>query len=268
MAGVDYRCISFVQHGPKAILTFARPDVLNALNRQLIDEALDAFDRLAADTRVLVLRGAGEKAFAAGADIAEMRERTLWTDLDFGPRRELARRIESAPFPTVAAINGFALGGGFELALACHLRIASDTAKVGLPETRLGIIPGNGGTARLARLVGRARALQLILLGEQVDAAQAERLGLVNWVVPAQEFDQRVDALADRLAQLPPVATRAVIDCVTRGEDMTVDQAIENEHRWFQICLASPDKQEGVAAFLEKRRPKFAGAQAIPNPGR
>ena len=259
MASAGYRCISFAQDGSKATLVFDRPDVLNALNCQLIDEALDAVGRLSPDTRVLVLRGAGDKAFAAGADIAEMQQRTMWTDIDFGPRRELARRLESAPFPTVAAINGFALGGGFELALACHLRIASDNAKVGLPETRLGIIPGNGGTARLPRLVGQARALQFVLLGEQVDAAQAERLGLVNWVVPAREFDQRVEALADQLAQLSPVATRAVIDCVTRGEGMTLDQAIENEHRWFQICLASPDKQEGVAAFLEKRRPKFAG---------
>lgn len=259
MASAAYRCIAFAQEGSKATLILNRPEVLNALNRQLIDEALDAVGRLSADTRVLVLRGAGDKAFAAGADIGEMQRRTIWTDLDFGPRRELARRLESAPFPTVAAINGFALGGGFELALACHLRIASDVSKVGLPEIRLGIIPGNGGTARFTRLVGQARALQFILLGEQVDAMQAERLGLINWVVPAQEFDQRVDALAERLAQLPPVAARAVIDCVTRGADMSVAQAIENEHRWFQICLASPDKQEGVAAFLEKRRPKFAG---------
>lgn len=259
MASAVYQCISFVQEGPRATITFDRRDVLNALNSQLIEEALDAVRGLSTETRVLVLRGAGDKAFAAGADIAEMQQRTMWTDLDHGPRRELARRLESAPFPTVAAIKGFALGGGFELALACHLRIASETAKLGLPETRLGIIPGNGGTARLERLVGPARALQLILLGEQVDAIQAERLGLVNWVVPEQEFDRRVDALVDRLAQLAPVATRAVIDCVTRGGGMTVDQAIANEHRWFQICLESPDKREGVAAFIEKRRPKFSG---------
>src|SRR5690606_28138609 len=134
----------------------------------------------------------------------------------------------------VAALNGIALGGGFELALACHLRIASDTAKVGLPETRLGIIPGNGGTARLPRLIGQARAMQMILLRESIDAEEAQRLGLVNWVVPADEFGARVDALADRLSQLPAVATRAVIDCVTRGADMSIDQAIANEHRWFQ----------------------------------
>lgn len=257
MGTTHYRYISFLQDGPKARITFDRPDVLNALNRQLIEEALDAFGRLSPDTRVLVLRGAGDRAFAAGADIGELQQRDLWSDLEFGPRRELARRLETAHFPTVAALNGLALGGGFELALACHLRISTDIAKVGLPETRLGIIPGNGGTVRLTRLVGQARALQFMLLGEQVAAAEAERMGLVNWVVPAAEFDQRVEALVDRLVQLPPLAARAVIDCVTRGADMTVEQAVENEHRWFQICLASPGKGEGVAAFLEKRRPDF-----------
>lgn len=257
MSASEYRHISFLQDGEKALITFDRPDVLNALNCRLVDEALDAFGRLSPATRVLVLRGAGERAFAAGADIAELQERTLWTELDFGARRELAWRLESAPFLTVAALNGIALGGGFELALACHLRIASEHAVVGLPEMRLGIIPGNGGTARLTQLVGRARALQLILLGEQVNAAEAERLGLVNWTVPAAEFDERLDALVERLVRLPGVATRALIDCVMRASGMTIDQAIENEHRWFQICLASPDKREGVAAFLEKRRPAF-----------
>ncbi|MCD6673202.1 MAG: enoyl-CoA hydratase-related protein [Burkholderiaceae bacterium] len=254
-----YRCIRFEQDGQKAFLWFNRPSVLNALNRELIDEALDALGRISSDTRVLVLRGAGDRAFAAGADLVEMQERTIWTDLDFGPRRELARRLENAPFPTVAALNGAALGGGLELALACHLRIASENAKLGLPETRLGIMPGNGGTARLPRLVGQGRALQMMLLAETVEAREAEQIGLVNWVVPAQEFDARVAALADRLAQLAPVATRAVLDCVVRGADLSVDQAIENEHRWFQICLASPDKQEGVAAFLEKRPARFGG---------
>lgn len=257
MSDTTYRFIDFRQQGPRAQIVFKRPEVRNALNARLIEEALDAFGRLDAGTRVLLLRGAGDKAFAAGADIDEMRRRTLWTDIDFGPRRELARRLESAPFPTVAAIQGFALGGGLELALACHLRIGDDTATLGLPETRLGIIPGNGGTARLPRLIGAARALQMVMLGESIDAARAEQYGLLNWVVPAAEFEQRIEALLARLEQLPAVATRAVIDSITRGMDMTVDQAIENEHRWFQICLASPDKEEGVAAFLEKRRARF-----------
>ena len=259
MKATDYSFISFEQNGPRAQIVFNRPDVLNALNRQLIDETLDALGRLDAGPRVLVLRGAGQRAFAAGADIAELQARTPWSELDFGPRRELARRLQETAFPTVAALNGLALGGGFELALACHFRIASEDAKVGLPEIRLGIIPGNGGTARLTQLVGQARALQFILLGEHVAASEAQRLGIINWVVPAAEFDQRVDDLVDRLAQLPPVAARAVLDCVTRAGAMTLEQAIENEHRWFQLCLASPDKQEGVSAFLEKRRAKFTG---------
>lgn len=253
----DYKNISFTQDGPKASLVFNRPEVLNALNNQLIDEALDAFGRLSPETRVLVLRGTGDKAFAAGADLNEMQHRTMWTDIDFGARRELARRLEAAPFPTVAAINGFAFGGGLELALACHLRVASDKSVLGLPETRLGILPANGGTARLTRLVGPGRALQLILFGEHIEAQEAERLGIVNWLVSAAGFDDHVNALTDRLVQLAPIATRATIDSVMRAVDMTVDQAIENEHRWFQICLASRDKQEGVSAFLEKRRPNF-----------
>lgn len=253
----NYKYISFTQDGSKAFLTFNRPEVLNALNNQLIDESLDAFGRLSPDTRVLVLRGTGGKAFAAGADLEEMQHRTMWTDIDFGSRRELARRLEAAPFLTVAAINGFALGGGLELALACHLRIASDKAILGLPETKLGILPANGGTARLSRLIGPGRALRLILLGEHIGAQEAERLGVVNWVFSDTEFDEHVSALTDRLAKLAPVSTRAAVDCILRGFDMTVDQAIENEHRWFQICLASSDKQEGVCAFLEKRAPNF-----------
>ena len=179
----------------------------------------------------------------------------------FGARRELARRLETAPFPTVAAINGYALGGGLELALACHLRIASATAKVGLPETRIGILPANGGTARLTRLVGRGRAMRMILLAEHVDATEAERLGIVDWVVEPEDFDSEVETIADKLSKLASVSARAIIDTVSRSADMTIDHAIDYEHRWFQICLGSADKQEGVKAFLEKRTPQF-GAEA------
>lgn len=257
----NYECISFSQEGPKAFLTFNRPDVLNALNSQLIAEALDAVESLSPDTRVLVLRGAGGKAFAAGADLDEMQSRTMWTDLDFGPRRELARRLETAPFLTLAAINGFALGGGLELALACHLRIVSDSAVLGLPETKLGIIPANGGTARLTRLIGPGRALKLIVLGERINAQEAERLGIANWVLTSATFDTELDAILERLIKLAPISTRAVIDAVMRGVDMSIDHAIENEHRWFQICLATADKAEGVRAFLEKRPANFGQPQ-------
>lgn len=256
----DYQTISFRQDGAKAYLTFNRPQVLNALNNQLIAESLDAVRNLSSETRVLILRGAG-KAFAAGADLEEMQRRTPWNEIDFGARRELARRLETAPFPTVAAINGYALGGGLELALACHLRIASATAKVGLPETRIGILPANGGTARLTRLVGRGRAMRMILLAEHVDATEAERLGIVDWVVEPEDFDSEVETIADKLSKLASVSARAIIDTVSRSADMTIDHAIDYEHRWFQICLGSADKQEGVKAFLEKRTPQF-GAEA------
>ncbi|MEO4041451.1 enoyl-CoA hydratase-related protein [Hoeflea sp. CAU 1731] len=256
----NYQTITFRQEGAKACLTFNRPEVLNALNNQLVAESLDAVRNLSSETRVLILRGAG-KAFAAGADLEEMQRRTPWNEIDFGARRELARRLETMPFPTIAAINGYALGGGLELALACHMRIASATAKVGLPETRIGILPANGGTARLTRLVGRGRAMRMILLAEHIDATEAERLGIVDWVVEPKDFDSEVEAVADKLSKLASVSARAIIDTVSRSADMTIDHAIDYEHRWFQICLGSADKQEGVKAFLEKRTPQF-GAEA------
>ncbi len=256
----DYQTIMFRQEGAKAFLTFNRPDVLNALNNQMIAEALHAVRNLPSGTRVLILRGAGDKAFAAGADLEEMQRRTPWNEIDFGARRELARRLETASFPTLAAINGYALGGGLELALACHLRIASTTARVGLPETRIGILPANGGTARLTRLIGRGRALRMILLAEHIDAVEAERLGIVDWVTTPDAFDEEVSRIADKLAKLAPVSARAIIDTVSRSADMTVDHAIDYEHRWFQICLGSADKQEGVDAFLQKRTPNFGKA--------
>ncbi len=253
----DYKCISFNQVAGKATLTFNRPEVLNALNAQMLAEALDAISRIEPDNRILVLRGAGSRAFAAGADLEEMQRRTMWTEMDFGPRRELARHLENAPYLTLAAVNGFALGGGFELALACHLRILSDSAVLGLPETSLGILPGNGGTARLTRLIGTGRALRMVVLGERIDACEAERIGIANWVVPSASFDCEVDVIVDRLLNRAPLSTRAAIDSVIRGADLSIDQAIELEHRWFQLCLASAEKQEGVRAFLERREPVF-----------
>lgn len=253
----DYECIRFTQEAGTAVLTFNRPEVLNALNTRLVAESLDALDRIERRTRVLVLRGAGTKAFAAGADLEEMQRRSLWSEIDFGPRRELARRLENAPYLTIAAINGFALGGGLELALACHLRIVSDTAILGLPETSLGILPANGGTARLTRLIGTGRALKLIIFGDRIDAREAERLGIANWVLPAEEFDEQVDSIVRQVLGRAPISTRAAVDSVIRGADLTIDQAIDLEHRWFQLCLATDDKTEGVRAFLERRQAVF-----------
>jgi len=261
MDGTSFEFIKFVQAGPVATIMFNRPEVMNALNLRTLEEAIAAFERRSRDTRVLVLRGVGDRAFAAGADVGELAQRTPWSDMTYGPRREFARLLESAPFPTLAALNGLALGGGFELALACHLRVASESAKVGLPELRLGMIPGNGGTARLTRLVGRGAALEAILLSEQIDAQRALALGLVNRVFAQSEFDAKVAELADSLARLPPVATQAVLDSVIHGAELPLDRAIENEHRWFQICLGGPDKKEGIAAFREKRKPNFKTTQ-------
>ena len=261
----DYKFLRFTRCGPVATLVISRPAVLNALNNQLIEEMLDALESLDGTTRLLVLRGDGNRAFAAGADIGELTARTMWTELDNGSRRLLTRKLETFPFPTLAAIDGLALGGGLELALACHFRFASDSAKFGLPEARLGLMPGNGGTVRLTRLVGSARALGMMLLSEQIDAAEAARIGLVNWVVPAAEFENRLVSLSERFVELPRLATRAILDCVTRGMDMSGEQAIEYEHRWFQICLAGSDRTEGIEAFLQKRVPAFSGAHDEPN---
>ena len=174
--GEIYEHILYRQDGPVAFIEFNRPKVMNALNAKLIDEMTSAFDAIPSDVRVLIVRGAGDKAFAAGADLVELEERTIWTELEYGPRRALAARLEKGPVITVAALNGLALGGGFELALACHLRIASDAAELGLPELRLGLIPGNGGTIRLPRIVGTSIALQK-LLGRGSVAPGARQLG-------------------------------------------------------------------------------------------
>src|SRR5699024_9404222 len=180
------------------------------------------------------------------------------SEMAFGVRRDLARRLSMAPFVTLAVIEVFALGGELEIALACHLRVAKSNATIGLPETRLGIVPDNGGTARLKRLEGVGRALQLVLLGEHIKAAEAVEYGIVNWLFTPDAFETELEALQDRLRQLSPLSTRAVIDSVYKSVDMSLDHAIENEQRWFQLCMESPDKEEGLNAFFEKRQAKFA----------
>ncbi len=253
----SYKHIRLHQSATRAELTISRPAVRNALNLDLIEEAIDALKKITPETRVVVLRGEGTEAFAAGADITELVHRTAWTDMDFGPRRELAQMLEKAPFITLAAIRGYALGGGLELALACHLRVASDDAQLGLPEIKLGVIPGNGGTARLTRLIGKSRALQAMLFAQTFNGLQARDIGLVNWVYPAADFQDELESLCTRIEKLPRISVKAIIDCVQRAEDSPMDFAIENEHRWFQICLQSQDKAEGVDAFLGKRPAKF-----------
>jgi len=239
-----------------------RPDKLNALNHQTMEELDAAFGALALDPQVrgVVLTGAGEKAFVAGADIAEL---ATLSALD---AKALARhgqrvldRIEGLGKPVVAAVNGFALGGGCELALACHVRVAAEGAKLGTPEVKLGLMCGYGGTQRLTRLVGRGRALELLLTGEMVDAQEAWRIGLVNRVVAKDRLLAEASALLQKMIANGPIALRHTLAAVTAGQSMGLPEALEHEATLFGLLCASDDMKEGTAAFLEKRAAKFQG---------
>lgn len=241
-------------------ITVQRPEKLNALNRQTL-EALDAaFAEAgqAADVRVVVLTGAGPKAFVAGADIAEMNGLTPVQGRDFSlVGQRLMRRIERLEKPVIAMVNGFALGGGMELAMACHLRIAADTAKVGQPEINLGLLPGFGGTQRLLRLAGRAAALELCLLGAPIDASRAAQLGLVNRVVPAAELEAETLKIATQLANAAPLALRGILDAINVGGECAIDEGLEYESAQFGLAFSTEDMREGTSAFLERRKPEF-----------
>lgn len=252
--------ISIMDDAAVRTVTVNRPDKLNALNRATL-EALDtAFSEAAADpvVRVVVLTGAGPKAFVAGADIAEMNGLSAVQGRDFSLLgQRLMRRIERMPKPVIGKINGFALGGGLELAMACHLRVASETAKVGQPEIHLGLMPGFGGSQRLLRLCGRAAALELCLLGPPITAARAAQLGIVNEVVPAAELDARVQALASQLASAAPLALRGILDAIHIGGECSLGEGLEYESVQFGLMFATEDMREGTSAFLARRPPVF-----------
>ena len=241
-----------------AVVTLNRPKVMNALNRALFAELDDAFTALAAESgvRAVILTGSGEKAFAAGADISEL------ASLSAAEGQQLARRgqavfrgIETCGKPVIAAINGFALGGGCELAMACTIRIASDRARMGQPEVKLGLVPGYGGTQRLPRLVGKGAALKLLLTGDMVGAEEAFRIGLVDEVVPAEALLPRARAIA----QQAPLAVAGCIQAVEGGYDLPLDSGLELEASLFGLACATEDKAEGTKAFLEKRAPVWRG---------
>lgn len=243
-------------------LRINRPDKLNALNAATLDALDAAFADAARDdaVRVVVLTGAGPKAFVAGADIAEMNTLSPVQGRDFSLRgTRMMRRIEKLPKPVIAMINGFALGGGLELAMSCHLRIAADTAKVGQPEINLGLIPGFGGSQRLLRLCGRAATLELCLTGAPITAERALQLGVVNRVVPAAELETETLKLAAQLANAAPLALRGMLDCVNIGGECGIEEGLEYESAQFGLMFATEDMREGTSAFLEKRKPAFAG---------
>ncbi|MBP6796980.1 MAG: enoyl-CoA hydratase/isomerase family protein [Luteimonas sp.] len=249
-------------HGAVRTITIHRPERLNALDSATLDALQAAADAAADDpaVRVVVLTGAGPKAFVAGADIAEMSGLTPAQGRDFSLRgQRMMRRFETLPKPVIAMVNGFALGGGLELAMCCHLRIAADTAKVGQPEVSLGLIPGFGGTQRLLRLAGRAATLELCLTGVPVDAARALQLGIVNRVVPAAELEAETMKLANQLAEAAPLALRGILDCVNVGGDCAIDEGLQYEAAQFGLVFSTEDMREGTGAFLHKRKPAFHG---------
>lgn len=243
-------------------LTVHRPDKLNALNAATLDALQAAFTAAAEDTsvRVVVLSGAGPKAFVAGADIAEMADLRATEGRDFSLRgQRLMRTIETLPKPVIAMVNGFALGGGLELAMACHLRIAADTAKVGQPEINLGLIPGFGGSQRLLRLAGRAATLELCLLGAPITAERALQLGIVNRVVPATELEVETLKVAAQLAASAPLALRATLEVVNVGGECGIEEGLQYETAQFGLMFATDDMREGTRAFIERRKPHFTG---------
>jgi enoyl-CoA hydratase len=245
-----------------ATVTINRPDKLNALNAATIDELAAVVDGIAQrdDVRGAIVTGAGAKAFVAGADIGELAQMGPIDGIEVSRQgQRVFRAIELSRKPIIAAINGFALGGGCELALACHLRLAAESAKFGLPEVKLGIIPGYGGTLRLPRIVGKGRALELILTGEMIDAAEAHRIGLVNRVVPQDELLGAARALMQTILKNGPVALALAIECTTRGLEMDLDDGLALESNLFGLLAATEDMREGMGAFLEKRRAEFSG---------
>jgi enoyl-CoA hydratase len=261
-SALTFENILYEKRGPIAHVTLNRPKVLNALNQAVFFELKAAFEDARDDSSVrgVILTGSGDKAFAAGADIAEMSNSTAVQSEESTRRAQaVTELIENLGKPVIAAVNGFALGGGCELAMACTIRIAAETAKFGQPEVKIGIMPGAGGTQRLPRLIGKGRALQLILSGEIINVEEAYRIGLVNEVVPPTYLIERAEAILNQINLNAPLGVKFSIDAVNKGLDGSVSEGLLIEASLFGICAGSEDKKEGTSAFLAKRTPQFQG---------
>ena len=259
---MSYDTIIYEKSGGIGCVTVNRPEKLNALNDQVIADLQACFESIEQDAEVkaVILTGSGEKAFVAGADIGVLATQTPVEGKERSIRgQRVLDLIENLGKPVIAAINGYALGGGCELAMACTLRIASENAKLGQPEVKLGIIPGYAGSQRLPRLVGKGRALEIILAGETISASEAWRIGLVNQVVPAKDLLQTCEAQARKIMANGPLAVKFAMEAVNRGMEMTPDQGQFLEATLFGLCCATADMKEGTRAFLEKRPAKFTG---------
>lgn len=259
---MPYETITMEVRDSVAFVTINRPDKMNALNATVVDELGEAATEIATrdDVAGAIVTGAGPKAFVAGADIGELAKLGPFAAKAVALRgQEVFRKIETCGKPVVAAVNGFALGGGCELAMACHVRVAAEKARFGQPEVKLGLIPGYGGTQRLPRLVGKGRALEMILSGRMVGAEEALQMGLVTKVVPADQVLEEAEKILRGILAMGPLAVRLAIEAVDQGCDMALDDGFKLEANLFGLVAASEDKAEGTKAFLEKREPEFAG---------
>jgi enoyl-CoA hydratase len=261
-AALNLTNVLYETKGAIAYVTVNRPKVLNALNTPTWTDLRRAFEHARDDATVrgAILTGAGAKAFIAGADISELAKVTAFEaeqSSRFG--QEVLDLIENLGKPVIAAVNGFALGGGCETAMACTIRLAVETAKFGQPEVALGLIPGGGGTQRLPRLVGKGRALQLILSGDMISAEEAYRIGLVNEIVPAADLIARAEAILTKIAANAPIAIKFALEAANKGMDTSQGEGLLLEASYFGLCAATEDKREGTSAFLEKRAPQFHG---------
>ncbi|MEK1895873.1 MAG: enoyl-CoA hydratase-related protein [Rhizobium sp.] len=261
-AGLTLENVLYGKKGNIAYVTVNRPTVLNALNTPTWSDLKAAFEDARGDETVrgVILTGAGDKAFIAGADISELAQVAAFEaerSSRFG--QEVLDIIENLGKPVIAAVNGFALGGGCETAMACTIRIAVESAKFGQPEVSLGLVPGGGGTQRLPRLVGKGQALQLILSGEMISAQEAYRIGLVNEIVPAAGLIQRAEAILAKIGANAPIAVKFALEAVNKGTEASQSEGLLIEAAYFGLCAATEDKKEGTTAFLEKRAPKFRG---------